>query len=64
MVIIGLINWFRYERNFDLQGLEEEWKDEGSDQRTMKGWLIGLYLLASFLIPAGYGYLKHNLNAI
>lgn len=64
LIIIGVINWYRYERNFDMEKLEDRWKNENQRQRVMRGWCIGLYLLTSFLIPAVYGYLKHNLKVI
>jgi hypothetical protein len=64
LIVAGAINWYRYERNFDGEKLENRWKDEATQVRKRNGWFIGLYLLASFLIPAAYGYLKHNLNVI
>lgn len=64
MFVIGFINWYRYEKDFDLSELENRWKDEGQGKRITRGWLIGTYVALSFLIPAVYGYLKFNLKAI
>jgi len=64
LILLGVINWLRYERNFDIQKLDNQWRNEDREKRTRNGWLIGLYLLISFLIPAVYGYLKVNLKVI
>jgi hypothetical protein len=58
LILLGVINWFRYERNFDISQFDIKWKDEEEKRKIKNGWLIGLYLLISFLIPAMYGYLK------
>jgi len=58
LILLGVINWFRYERNFDISQFDGKWKDEEEKRKIKNGWLIGLYLLISFLIPAMYGYLK------
>ena len=63
-VIFAGLNWYRYERNFDVSQLDAKWKDEEQSKKVRNGWLISLYLLISFLIPAVYGYLKHNLKLI
>lgn len=64
LVIIGVVNWYRYERDFDIEKLEVKWKNEDQRKRIINGCFIGLYLLISFLIPAVYGYLKYNLKVI
>jgi hypothetical protein len=63
-VIIGGINWNRYERGIDMNQLEAKWKDEPESRRVRNGWLIGLYLAVAFLIPMMYGYLHVNLKLI
>lgn len=63
VIFVGF-NWYRYERNFDINQLDAKWKDEEHGKKVRNGWLMGLYLLISFLIPPVYGYLKHNLKLI
>lgn len=29
LVVIGIINWYRYERNLDIEKLAYQWKDRG-----------------------------------
>lgn len=60
----AIINWLRYERNFDIEKLHQRWQNEDKKKKVRHGWLISLYLLVSFLIPAAHGYLEHNLNVI
>jgi len=60
----AIINWLRYERNFDIDQLDVKWKDEQQKKKVRNGWFIGIYLVASFLIPAVHGYLEHNLKVI
>lgn len=63
LILLGVINWFRYERDFDTNTLDIQWKNEEKEKRLRNGWLIGLYFVMSFLIPALYGYLHVNLKA-
>lgn len=62
--ISGAINWYLYERNFDIEKLENRWGGEDKKKQIRNGWLIGLYLLLSFLVPVISGILEHNLNLI
>jgi hypothetical protein len=65
IIIIGAVNWFRYQRDVDVQPkLEIRWKEEDQGKRVMRGWLISVYIIVSFLIPVMLGYLEHNLKAI
>ena len=64
MALPAIINWFRYERNLNIESLELKWKSENQRRKIRNGWLISLYLLISFLIPAVSGYLEHNLKVI
>lgn len=63
VLLIG-INWFRYERNLNIEELDSRWKEEDPTQTRKKGWLIILYVVVSILFPIMYGILKHNLNLI
>jgi hypothetical protein len=58
LILLGVINWYRYEWNFDIGQFDVKWKDEEEKRKVRNGWLIGLYLLVSFLVPAVYGFLK------
>jgi len=64
IAVIGVLNWFRYECNFDIERLHNQWQNEDEKRKVRNGWLIGLYLLISFLIPAVHGYLEHNVKVI
>ena len=61
---IMIINYFRYEHNFDSSDWTDRWCNESRQARSRKGWLIALYLLLVLLFPAVYGFLKHNLQVI
>jgi uncharacterized membrane protein YhaH (DUF805 family) len=63
-VVIGGVNWYRYERKIDIEQLSNQWKDEDQSKRRRNGWLIGLYLVVALLIPAVYGYLHVNAKLI
>lgn len=64
IVGIGVMNWYRYEHNLDIEKLAYRWDNENQKRKERNGWLIGSYLLISFLIPTVYGYLEHNLKLI
>lgn len=64
IIISGAINWYLYERDFDMEKLDTRWGGEDKKERVRNGWLISLYLLFSFLIPVTLGILEHNLNLI
>ena len=61
---IAILNYFRYEHNFDSNDWTDRWCNESRQIRSRKGWLIALYLLLVLLFPAVYGFLKHNLQVI
>ncbi|ELR73006.1 hypothetical protein C900_00508 [Fulvivirga imtechensis AK7] len=58
------MNWYKYEKNLDLENFEEKWKDEDPERKVRDEWLIGGYLILSFLIPALHGILEHNLKVL
>jgi uncharacterized membrane-anchored protein len=64
VVLPAVVNWFRYERDFDIKSFDDKWENEGQKEKNRKGWWICLHLLASFLIPAVHGYMEHNLRII
>ena len=63
MILIG-INWYRYERNFDIKKLDEKWSKEGVTQKRWKGWLIVASTIFFILFPITIGILKNNLGLI
>lgn len=63
-LLIGAWNWYRYERNFEIKSLEEQWKDERPSDKRRKGYLIAAYTAFVVLFPMVIGYLKHNLGLI
>jgi hypothetical protein len=64
LIVTGVLNWYKYKRDFDADKIERRWKNEAPSMRIRNGWLIGAYIVVSFLIPVIYGYLKINLEAI
>ena len=64
LIGIAILNYFRYEHNFDSNDWTDRWCNESRQIRSRKGWLIALYLLLVLLFPAVYGFLKHNLQVI
>lgn len=64
LVLLMVINWYRYERNFDFDKLRGKWKNEDISQRKIKGWLIFFYSGAVILTPVIIGILRHNLEVI
>lgn len=51
LVVIGIINWYRYGRNLDIKKLRINGKMKMKKKKVKNGWFIGLCLLISFLIP-------------
>jgi energy-coupling factor transporter transmembrane protein EcfT len=64
LIVVGFLNWYMYERNFDIKKLDCYWKNESPEVKARKGWLIASYILIAMLMPIVYGYLKVNLNVI
>lgn len=63
-VPLFIINWYRYERDFDIQKYEERWGDEPKAERRKKRWLIVLWFVIAILIPVGIGILRNNYGVI
>ena len=40
ILILGGLNWYRYERNFNIEELENRWSKEDSARRKKNGWFI------------------------
>jgi len=59
-ILIGTLNWYRYERNFEIKSFDEQWKDEKPSDKKRKGYLIAIYTAFVVLFPMVIGYLKYN----
>lgn len=64
IILIGVFNWYRYERNVDIEEFNDKWKDETSSERKKRGWLIVTFFIVVVLIPVSIGVLRHNLGLI
>lgn len=64
LIIFMILNWYRYERNFDIEEFAAQWKDEDSSEKKKKGWLIIVYFAIVVLFPVTLGVLEHNLGVI
>lgn len=65
-IIVPLMgyNWYRYERNFDIEKYKSRWSHELKSERRKKGWLIITWFALVILIPVSIGVLRHNLGLI
>lgn len=63
LLLLG-VNWYRYEREFDIRQLESKWGQEDSALRKRRGLLLVVSLISFILFPILIGVLKHNLGAI
>ena len=64
IIPLMILNWYRYERDFDIKKYEERFGDEPAGERRKKGWLIVLWFAVAILIPVSIGVLRHNLGLI
>ena len=64
LILIGLLGWYRYERDFDIEKYTSQWGDEPLIRKRKKGWLIVVWFVVVFLIPISIGVLRHNLGLI
>lgn len=56
ILLFFTINYFRYERNFDLSKLDDRWRNE-SKEKKKRNWILLIgYLVINFLIPWVYGF--------
>ncbi len=59
ILIIFTINFFRYERGFDISKLDDRWGNEPKKRRKIRWIFMIAYLVVIFLIPWIYGF-YHN----
>ncbi len=59
VLLIGIgvfaINYFKYERDFDVSLLEEKWGNESLDKKRLRMICLLIYLIVTFLVPWIYG---------
>ncbi len=56
IVLFYAINYFRYERNFDVSELDERWRDEPESKKQLRLVLLIAYLIGTFITPWIYGF--------
>lgn len=59
IVILFTLNYFRYERGFDISKLEHRWGNESIEKKRLKAIIIIAYLVITFCIPWIYGFATH-----
>ena len=57
-------NWYRYERDFNIEKHEERFGTESVSKRRKKGWLIVLWFVVAVLVPVSIGVLRYNFGLI
>lgn len=57
-IIFIAINWYRYERKFDISQFNENWKSESNEVKRIRGWFLALYLVGIIAFPWIYGILN------
>ena len=55
-LVLLAINYFRYERNFDVSELDERWGDEPESKKQLRLILLISYLVVTFITPWIYGF--------
>lgn len=61
---IMIYNWYKYERNLNIEKFDNQWQDEEKSRKKRNGWLIVLYIILSIMFPITIGILKHNLEVM
>lgn len=56
IVLFYVINYFRYERNFDVSKLDEQWGSEPKNKKRLHMVLMIAYLVITFVTPWVYGF--------
>lgn len=51
-ILLAIINWFRYERKYDIRKLEIQWKNEGRVKRIRQR-LVDWFILAYIVFNSG-----------
>jgi hypothetical protein len=54
-----IINYYRYERGFDVSKLDDRWRREPKEQQ-LRNWILMIaYLMVTFFTPWIYGFIKN-----
>jgi hypothetical protein len=61
IIVLGLINWYVYEKNSRYQEFRKIWKDEDEHLRKKRGVWIVLFLTIVILVPVLYGLVRQNI---
>lgn len=62
MVLALAFNWYRYERNPNIDIMKAKWGNEHEDEKVKRGILIVIWLATLLLLPILIGIWRHNLN--
>ena len=54
-IVLIIINWLRYERDFDISELETKWGNEPTRKKKTRLTILIAYLLLTCLTPWIYG---------
>ncbi len=55
-LILIAINWYRYERDFDVSKLDDRWGNEPENKKRLHMVLMMAYLVITFVTPWVYGF--------
>ncbi|KAA8478434.1 hypothetical protein BDE36_0262 [Arcticibacter tournemirensis] len=61
IVVLGVMNWYRYEKKSLYPELRRTWKDEDPSRKRKRGRLIVWSLIILLTIPVFYGLIRHNM---
>lgn len=61
IIIIFIINWFKYNKRHVYKDLRDLWKDENRKSRKIKSLLIVLISMLLFFTPILYGFITQNI---
>jgi hypothetical protein len=56
------VNWYRYERNPNVDIMKAKWGNESDEVKSVRGTLIVIGLVGMVLFPILIGVLRHNLG--
>jgi hypothetical protein len=62
MVLALVYNWFKYERNPNLDEMKARWGNEPEKEKSEHGTLLVIALVFLMLLPIIMGVLRHNLG--
>jgi len=60
IIVLGVINWYRYEKRMNIEELVNKWQGENKSRKIFNGWLIILYLIITFSTNLLHGMIKNG----